>query len=253
MTGSKERKMRGTNKITELTDIEVSAVALVGSPAIGIPFAIIKSETIPDEPVVVPEAPPVEAIATEPAPSAVDAEATTVTREEIVKMFADQQAAIVKALGPQPANMNPFPDGGQPDPQKELVVKSIKNLVAASNEMIKEQRADLAVVAKYHGVDGPAITDDEEDGSSPAMVALEKKIDAVVSAMNVIAAKFQEQAAPAPVVAPAEKPAAAKTVKKDESEDPIVVSRLEKMDKAIALAAWTLVQASGKDPGDKPV
>jgi hypothetical protein len=117
--------------------------------------------------------------------------------------------------------------------------------------MIKEQRADLAIVAKYHGVDGPTITDDEEDGSSPAMVALEKKIDAVVSAMNVIAAKFQESQAPAPVVA--EKPAAAKTVKKEESEDPIVVSRLEKMDKAIALAAWTLVQASGKDPGDKPV
>lgn len=245
--------MRGTDLETELREIDGSAIAIVGDPAIAAPFALVKSETVPDEPVVVPEAPPAEAIVTEPAPPAVDAEVTTITREEIAKMFADQQAAIVKALGPQPANMNPFPDGGQPDPQKEVVIKSIKNLVAASNEMIKEQRADLAVVAKYHGVDGPTITDDEEDGSSPAMVALEKKIDAVVSAMNVIAAKFQEQAAPAPVVAPAEKPAAAKTVKKEEPEDPVVVSRLEKMDKAIALAAWTLVQASGKDPGDKPV
>ena len=244
--------MRGTDLETELRDIVGGAVALVGDPAIAVPFALVKSEIIPTDPVVVPEAPAPEIIVPEVVSPAVDSEAATVTREEIAKMFADQQAAIVKALGPQPANMNPFPDGGQPDPQKDLVVKSIKNLVAASNEMIKEQRADLAIVAKYHGVDGPTITDDEEDGSSPAMVALEKKIDAVVSAMNVIAAKFQEQAAPAPVVAPAEKPAAAKTVKKEESEDPVVVSRLEKMDKAIALAAWTLVQASGKDPGLKP-
>lgn len=246
--------MRGTDLETELRDIDVSAIALVGRPAIGVPYAIIKSEDIPADEVVIPvDTAVVEVVVdTVAAGSTADEPAGSATLDvgELKKMFAEQ-AEILKAAfqaSPQIANDAPF-SSGTIDPQKDLVIKSLKDLVAASTEMLKPQRQALLVIAKYHGVEGPTITDDEEDGSSPAMQALEKKLDAMVNAMGVMAKKFQELTAPAPAPIVTD----SKTVKK-EDEDAIAAALTGRSEvfKAFKLVEWQFLKATGKDPGPKP-
>jgi hypothetical protein len=253
MTGLTGRTMRGTDLETELRDVDVSAIALVGRPAIGVPYAIVKSEEVTAEEVVAPASGEASVADTVAAGATADeaAGSETVTTEEIKKLFAEQ-AEVIKAAfnaGPQIANDAPF-SGATPDPQKEAVVKSLKDLVAASDEMPKPQRAALAVIAKYHGVEGPTIADDEEDGSSPAMQSLEKKLDAIVSAMGVMATKFQELTAPAP--APIVTDKAAKPVKKDDEALAAALADRADVFKALKLVEWQFLKATGKDPGPKP-
>ncbi len=227
--------MRGTNKITELVDINVSAIALVGKPALGKPYAIIKSEDAEDQAV----------IKSKDELMIIDQKSL-----DMVRLLMKEELEVFKASMPLPSSDKPFVDT-PPDPQREVMLKSLKDLVANSSELLKEQREQLAVVAKYHGLEGPAVSDEEEPNVSPAMQAMMQKMESVVTAINGLVAQISNNQTP---------PKPQPTVQKDSDvEPPVDQAALEKaletqcsLKKELEMLQWTFLKATGKDPGPKP-
>lgn len=218
--------MRGTNTVTELVDIKVSAIALVGKPALGKPYAIIKSEEVPG------------GLNRDDSPS------------DLLEVVRAMKAEIdlLKSSIPLPSSDKPFVEA-PPDPQRDVMLKSLKNLVAGSSELLKEQREQLAVIAKYHGLEGPPVGDDEDPKISPAMQSLMQKMDVVATAINGLVAQISSDRSPA---SPPVKKADDQRLPEDFSAIEKAMAVQRETRRELELLQWNLVRAMGKDPGPKP-
>lgn len=223
--------MRGTDKVTELRKIRGRAIALVGRPAIDEPFTLIKSEDgTPDQ--------------TTGNPVAINLEELFETFGSMLKKELD---LFKQAFSPVPASNLPFTENVT-DPKRDEMLKSLKDLAKSSTEMLKPQREQLSVVCKYHGVEGPEITGDEDPQVSPAMQSMMSKMDSTINAINQLAAAIQLQAKPAT-------PATVTKTEESPADDAALKSLMEESKaakKAMAMIAWKMEKALGKDPGPMP-
>lgn len=131
-------------------------------------------------------------------------------------------------------------DGG-----KEAIQACIKELVESCNAtkiVPRKMKKQVASIAKYHGVEGPADDDGAESGAFAEVTSELKTVVDILKGFAVSMAKFTVPASQSPAPAAAAKPAPAK---KSTDEDDERIARLEK---GFEKARFALLQAMGKDP-----
>lgn len=248
--------MKDTNIVTKLSKLDISRIALCKSPADQDGnFVIVKSEDVNGGDV---EAPAAEPVVDEVEKTEEDAESLVVK----VELSEDMKVAIEKAVqdcivsiekSPVIANSNSDigsvsnteiaadDDGG-----KEAIQACIKELVESCNAtkiVPKKMKKQVANIAKYHGVEGPADDDGMEAGAFAEVTAELKTVVDILKGFAVSMAKFTAPASQPP--APAAAPAKPSPAKKSTDEDDERIARLEK---GFERARFALLQAMGKDP-----
>lgn len=160
--------MRGTEIETELKDIDITAVALVESPAIGERFVLVKSEDVPP--------------AVAPAPE-----------------------GVVESLekGPRAPN-DPSPLAPSIIDGREKIVEAVKKLVKGATDWPFEIRGCVAEIAKYHGVEAPDMKADEAPpaGLDSAIARIEN-IAGMLQQIIIAQASQPAVVTPAPAAKPA--------------------------------------------------
>lgn len=175
--------MRGTNIETEIKDIEITAVALVESPAIGERFVLVKSE------------------------------------DEKTAPAADVTAGVVAPVEKSPQSPNSMTSlAPTVDDGRDKVVEAVKALVKSATDWPMDVRWNVAQIAKYHGVEAPDMKAAEAPpaGLDTAIQRLEQ-ISGLLQQIVVAQASQPAVVTPAPAAKPAG--SGAKPVKKDGEDD----------------------------------
>lgn len=246
--------MKDTNIVTKLSKLDISRIALCKSPADQDGnFVIVKSEDVNDGDAETPAEPVADGV--EKTDEGLEVE-PSIEKETEVEIGENLKALIVKtiedcvratiekspvisntqnALGGTVTEPIPDDDGG-----KEAIQNCIKELVESCNAtkiVPKKMKKQVADIAKFHGVEGPADDDGDEAGAFAEVTAELKTVVDILKGFAVSMAKFTAPASQAPA------PAASPTKKSTEDDE-----RIARLEKGFEKARFALLQAMGKDP-----
>ena len=188
--------MSDKKPVTKLSKMSFSRIAICANPADqDAMHVLVKSEDIPVE---------------TDAPATLDAAAISkMINEAVAEAISKVNAPIVTSMaGDVSGTQSPDDDGG-----KAAIQECMKTLVKACNESKttpKDIKAQIAKVAKFHGIEGPDIVDDGTSG----------KFEEAIASINAVAGVLQQ--AVTQMVGIVQQPAATAT-KKSVDDAPVVV------------------------------